>query len=173
MESIIVEVPTKTSSIQRNVNPIIAAMIRRSRRSWWRAFYANGKVLNEWDTLTSKVLLPIRNGSSSRWEIVPKDNMIGLHLLCPNGLAGALEATEGHKFFQLKIGGVGVGFGGAKGGHYCDAHIIGLVRDADGNSICRAWEYQEQRLIDFEDNVFNMQYRQIGRLSLEVQGLRL
>lgn len=156
------------------MNPIISALIRRSGRSWWEARYSNGRTLAEWDTLTTKLLLPSNNGKSSRWEDVPKDDMIGLRLLCPNGMAGELEAPEGHKFFQLKAGGIDVSFSpGSKTRRYCDAHIIGVVIDSNGNCLCRAWETQEKRLIEFYDNIFAMQYRHIGMLSTEVQGLKL
>jgi len=156
------------------MNPIIATMIRGSGRSWWQCRYSTGKILSEWDTLTTKLLLPSSNGKSSRWEDIPKDNMIGLRLLCPNAMAGELEAPEGHKFFQLKVGGFDVAFSpGAKTRRYCDAHIIGVVKDSNGECFCRAWEMKEKRLIKFYDNVFNMQYRNIGTLSTDVQGLKI
>jgi hypothetical protein len=94
--------------------------------------------------------------------------MVGLRLLCPNGMAGELEAPEGHRFFQLKAGGV------ISGEHrYIDAHIIGVVEDTAGNCLCRAWNYRTKQLIEFRDNIFAMKFLQIGRLSLEVQGLRI
>ena len=156
------------------MNPIIVGMIRASGRSWWEARYSSGKVVSEWETLTTKLLLPSSNGKSSRWEDIPKDGMIGLRLLCPNGMAGELEAPEGHKFFQLKVGGFDVGFGpGAKTRRYCDAHIIGVVMDFNGRCLCRAWETKEKRLIEFYDNIFGMKYRNIGKLSLDVQQLKI
>jgi hypothetical protein len=96
--------------------------------------------------------------------------MIGLRLLCPNGVTGELEAPEGHKFFQLKAGGINIGPGG---GQYCDAHIIGVVIDSSGKCLCRAWELRKERLIQFYDNIFAMKYRNIGMLSTEVQGLKI
>lgn len=159
------------------MNPVIAAMIRRSGRSWWQVRYSTGKVLSEWDTLTDKVRLPISKGNSSRWEEVPKQGMVGLRLLCPNGMAGELEAPEGFRFFQLKAGGmdVGIGFTGGIGNirRFCDAHIIGVVEDDEGNCLCRAWETQERHLIEFHDNIHSMKYRNIGPLSLEVQQLKV
>ena len=151
------------------MNPFIAAMIRSSGHSWWQARYSGGKVLSEWDTLTSKLLLPIGSGRSSRWEEVPKRGMLGLRLLCPNGMCGELEAPEGHRFFQLKVGGFDVGRG-----HFCDAHIIGVVTaDGNGNCFCRAWELKEKRLIEFCDNIYDMKYFNIGRLSLDAQGIKI
>jgi hypothetical protein len=152
------------------MNPIIATLIKISGRSWWEARFSDGRTVSEWDTMTTKVLLPINNGSTSRWEDVPKDGMIGLRLLCPNGMAGELEAPEGHRFLQLKTGGMDIGPGG---GRYCDAHIIGVLLDHNGNCLCRAWEVKENKLIEFFDNIFAMQYRHIGRLSLEVQGIKI
>jgi hypothetical protein len=159
------------------MNPLIAAMIRRSGRSWWQARYSTGKVLSEWDTLTDKVRLPISAGNSSRWEEIPKEGMVGIRLLCPNGMAGELEAPKGFRFFQLKAGGMDVGLGFTGGiadtRQFCDAHIIGVVEDAEGNCLCRAWETKEKRLIEFHDNIYNMKYRNIGALSLEVQQLKV
>lgn len=156
------------------MNPIIATMIKRSGRSWWQCRYSNGKILSEWDT-AKKLLLPVlAAGRTSRWEDVPKDHMIGLRLLCPNGMAGELEAPEGHRFFQLKVGGVGVTIGGNGGiKRWCDAHIIGVVTDTGGDCLCRAWETKEQRLIEFQDNIHNMKYRNIGKLNLDVQGIKV
>lgn len=151
------------------MNPMIAAMIRSSGHSWWQARYSDGKVLSEWDTLTSKLLLPIGSGKSSRWETVSKMRMVGLRLLCPNGMCAELEAPEGHHFIQLKVGGVLAG-----GAQFCDAHIIGVVTaDNNGNCFCRAWELKGRRLIEFVDNIYDMKYRNIGRLSLEVQGIKI
>jgi hypothetical protein len=160
------------------MNPLIAAMIRASGRSWWQARYFSGRVVSEWDTAFSKVLFPIVLASkTSRWEEVEKKGMVGLRLLCPNGMCGELEAPEGFRFFQLKSGGIGVGIGftgpAEKVTRYCDAHIIGVVEDTEGNCLCRAWETQNRQLIEFRDNIFNMQYRHIGRLSLDVQQLKV
>jgi len=159
------------------MNPIIAGMIKHSGRSWWQVRYSSGKILSEWGTLTDKVMLPVGRGNSSRWEEISKQGMVGLRLLCPNGMAGELEAPEGHRFFQLKVGGmnVGIGFTGNITGnnHFCDAHIIGVVEDIKGNCLCRVWETKEKRLIEFRDNIHEMKYRNIGALSLEVQQLKV
>jgi hypothetical protein len=153
------------------MNLLIASMIRHSGRSFWQARYSDGHVLSEWDTAPIKIHLPTNIASKlSRWEDVPKDGMIGLRLLCPNGMAGELEAPEGHRFLQLKTGGMDIGPGG---GRYCDAHIIGVLLDHNGNCLCRAWEVKERKLIEFFDNIFAMQYRHIGMLSTEVQGLKI
>lgn len=247
------------------MNPIISAMIKHSGRSWWQARYSDGKVLSEWDTFATKLLLPIGKNGSSRWEEVPKEGMVGLRLLCPNGMAGELEAPEGHRFFQLKVGGqsVEVAFNVPRGftpnvgssKHFQDAHIIGVIENIKGDCLCRAWETAvevvekgkttetiavgknflvdvnkswrknehlgktlhvfgvsaavwgnssntitimgkwpetikgspsaipsktdymitaiQKRLIEFKDNVYGMKYHNIGRLNLEVQGIRV
>lgn len=246
------------------INPMTAMMIRRSGRSWWQCRYSDGRVVSEWDTLTGKLLLlPIGSSKTSRWEEIPKKGMIGLRLLCPNGMCGELEAPEGHKFFQLKVGGtsvtmiVGQGQFSSTTSHFQDAHIIGVVTSIDGDCFCRAWETTieviergkttetipvgsnilvdsnkkwtrnyflrrgarlhvfgqnaaiwgnsdntikiigkwtgiikgspsaipnntdylitapQKRLIQFEDNIYNMKYRNIGRLNLEVQQLKV
>ena len=131
-------------------------------------------------------------------------------------MAGELEAPEGHRFFQIKHGGIDVPTGGGGiGKRYTDAHIIGVVQDFDGNCVCRAWEEYERvtspefeaaekvifqlankddieraqkrlagflkagfgksrwRLTEFSDNIQHMAYRNIGALSIDVQGLKV
>ena len=159
------------------MNPAIVAMIRASGRSWWQARYSTGRVLSEWDTLqATKLYLPVGSSKTSRWEDIPKQGMIGLRLLCPNGMAGELEAPEGHKFLQLKVGHMDIiatSEGKTMTAKFCEAHIIGIVRNDKGDCLCRAWEVKEKRLLEFWDNIFNMTYRGIGLLSLDVQGLKI
>lgn len=159
------------------MNPIIAQMIKRSGRSWWQVRYIDGKVLSEWNTLQGAMRLPLGEGRSSRWEEVTKFGMVGIRLLCPNGMAGELEGVFGTQFLQLKVGGVDVamGFiGNIKGiNRFCDAHIIGAVEDIAGNCLCRAWETKERRLVEFRDNIYDVKYRNIGKLNLDVQGIKV
>jgi hypothetical protein len=126
------------------MNLITERMIINSGRSWWQARYYGGKILSEWDTLQAKILLPGKSSKTSRWEEVPKENMIALRILCPNGMAGELEAKEGSKFFQLKHGGVDIKTGFGLGGQrWQDAHIIGVVLDENGKCLCRAWQVKD------------------------------
>jgi hypothetical protein len=159
------------------MNPFIAGMIKQTGRSFWQARYTDGRILSEWDTgqsWMSKNLLPIfLNSKTSRWEEVPKKGMIGLRLLCPNGMAGELEAPEGYKFFQLKSGYFDLNMGAPGSQHSIRSHIIGVVNDANGNCLCRAWDYQKKELLQFNDNIYNMKFQNIGALGLEVQGLRV
>ena len=141
-------------------------LIRHSGRSFWQARYRDGRVISEWETGIGKIQLPITLGHTSRWESVDKTGMIGLRLLCPDGMAGELESKEDYKFFQLKCGSVG-------NGRQTTAHIIGVVINPEGDCICRAWETTPGRLIEFKDNIYAMKYQIIGRLNLEVQGLRI
>jgi hypothetical protein len=147
---------------------ILQMMVKRSKRSWWQDKYSDGKIRSEWDTMTTKLLLPMGESRTSRWEEVPKDRMTNLRLLCPNGQIGELEAPEGHRFFQLKSG-----RRNALSQASQQAHIIGVVADLNGNCVCRSWDYRLQRLLEFTDNIYAMKYCQIGALSLEVQGLRV
>lgn len=151
------------------MNRITAALVRRSGHPWWQCSYSSGKVINEWDTLPAK--LPVGDGRSSRWESVPKNGMVRLKLLCPDGTVGELETSENYKFFQLKVGRFEVGFNFSR--RCCDAYMIGVITDTDGTCFCKAWESQNKKLIEFSDNIFNMRYRNIGRLSTDVQGLKL
>lgn len=159
------------------MNKFIELMIRRSGRSWWQVRYIDGKVLSEWETLQSGMKLPIGAGNSSRWEEINKFGIVGIRLLCPNGIAAELEGSLGTQFIQLKAGGIDVAFGftgKVKGvNRFCDAHIIGAILDAEGNCFCRAWETKEKKLIQFEDNIHNMKYRNIGALNLDVQGVKV
>jgi hypothetical protein len=142
-------------------------MIKASGRSWWQCRYSNGTILSEWDTLTGRILLPrVEDGGTGRWEDIEKRGMIGLRLLCPNGQCGELQASEGYKFFQLKVGTFGIGCG-----HDTISHIIGVVENINGGCLCRVWD--GNNLIEFRDNVCNMKYQNIGTLSIPVQGLRV
>jgi len=199
------------------MDPITSQLIKWSGRSWWQCEYSNGDSLSEWDTLTGKILQPIRKGGkTSRWEEISKDKMIRLRLFCPNGQFGQLESKDGRKFFQLKVGGYIVGQG-----QYCDAHIIGVVLNDAGECNCFAWEKEKlepqeylvnaanakkfksdtnkyfkidikdagmnngncwvktwtqlrpNQLHAFTDNIFNMQYEQLGNLDLDVQRISI
>jgi hypothetical protein len=149
-------------------NAIINLMIRQSGRSWWQCRYSDGKVLSEWDTLTGKIRLPVGSNGSSRWELAPKKGIVGLKLLCPNGVAGELEGS--YPYFQLKAGYLDVGPGGS--GRSCAAHVIGAITNIErGDCTCYAWDYGLGQLLRFSDNFFNFQYMKLGRLSLEAQGI--
>lgn len=148
-------------------NPFTALMIRKSGMSWWQARYSDGRILSEWNTMANKI------PGSSRWEEIPKNKMIGLRLLCPNGLAGELEAPEGFKFFQLKIGFMDVAMSGGKSSRSIGAHLIGVVQDIKGTCLCKAWDYKTRRLLTFTDNIYNMKFENLGPLSLEVQSIRI
>lgn len=158
------------------MNPLIAAMIKRSGRSWWQVRYMDGKVLSEWDTLQGERRLPFGLGRSSRWEEVRKYGMVAIRLLCPDGVAGEIEGIQGTQFFQLKAGGITVGIGAGNTGvtRFCDAHIIGAVENDNGGCWCRVWENKEKRLLaGFHDNIHDMKYRNIGKLNLDVQGIKV
>ena len=130
--------------------------VKLSGRSWWQARYNTGKIISEWDTS--------KDQKKSKWEEIPKIGLTGIRLLCPNGLCGEFESPTDRRLFQLKCGGVG------DGEHWQSSHIIGMVRNDKGDCDCYAWE---GKLVYFQDNVFNMQYQNIGRLCLEIQGLCL
>jgi hypothetical protein len=153
-------------------NPIIAAFIKSSGRSWWQARYSSGKAVSEWDTLIGQKLLPIGLGRSSRWEEVEKKGMVGLRLLCPNGMAGELEAPEDYKFFQLKVGYFDIQMNKGGSSRSVKAHLIGVVENAEGDCQCKAWE-NPGNLISFKDNIYNMKYQNIGLISLTVQELKV
>lgn len=150
---------------------IIRRMIVRSGRSWWQARYFGGKELSEWDTVRGVSLPRKSTGRTSRWEDIPKENMLGLRLFCPDGNCAVLEASEGRKFFQLKVGEYRLGGGQQKSSVL--AQIIGVVLDDTGRCECYAWEPSRGRINHFFDNVQCMRYQGIGPLNLDVQGLRV
>ena len=152
------------------VNFFIAQMIANSGRSWWQTRYSDGKILSEWDTLLDKTLLPQGLGRSSRWEEVPKKGMIGLRLLTSIGLAAELEAPEGFKFFQLKVGYFDLIMNKGGSSRSTAAHIIGVVQNADGDCLCRAWEHKTLKLTRFFDNIYNMKYENIARYPSRCKG---
>lgn len=117
--------------------------------------------------------------ATTRWEEVPKRHMIGLRLLCPSGKAGDLEAKRDFLLFQFKVS-MSVTSGPVR--RPVLAHVIGLAED-DGACLCHAWEpslfyddgaiRQAARLITFNDNLHNMAYHGLGRMSFEVLGVRI
>jgi hypothetical protein len=156
-------------------------LIAASGRPWWQVRYRDGRVRSEWDTLPGSERLPLAErvppasarrvlGPASRWEDLDLKGLIGVRLLCPNGMAAELAAREDRKIFQLKVGGLAV-VGWAESRTWCDAQVIGAVTDPSGACVCRAWEMRERRLVEFEDNVFEMRYGGIGALSLDNLGL--
>jgi hypothetical protein len=144
-----------------------------SGRPWWQVRYRDGSIVSEWDSVEGPSRLPLRElGHSSRWEELRKTGLIAIRLLCPDGVAAELEASEDRKIFQFKVGGIAVGPEGLPQG-WCDAYVIGAVLDADGNCLCRSWETRERQLVDFKDNVFDMKYRGLGPLGLDNLGIRV
>ncbi len=151
----------------------IQALVISSGRPWWQVRYRDGRVRSEWDSIPGAVQLPLADlGPASRWEELDRRGLVGVRLLCPDGVAAELEAKEDGKVFQLKVGGVSIG-PAPQARRWCEAQVIGALLDPEGNCVCRAWEMRERRLVDFKDNVFDMRYRGIGPLSLENLGITL
>ncbi len=162
------------------MDQVTPAQVKASGRSWWQARYSDGRILNEWDTLTGPDLSPCGEQVTSRWEEVPKDKMIGLRLLCPDGMAYELAAPEGNKFFQLKLAvsmaavlESPIGTPTENPNRFILAHLIGVVKDAEGNCLCRAWDYQKCRALTFRDNIYKFTYHNLGALSIGVQQLKV
>ena len=148
--------------------------------------------------------------------------MMNLRLICPNGQIVELATNNPDgRFIQLKHGGLNLNLSlnpdgfrgqpydrpGIPAGHFCDAHIIGVVND-DQTVLCWAFEPMPhefrmdvetlrcfecglamaecggalytpsapksfRHVVGWTDDVHNMRYRGIGRLSLAVQGVRI
>jgi hypothetical protein len=178
------------------------AMVRRSGRSWWVARYRDGREIAEWYTgskLAAALGSPlVVKPNTSRWEEVPKDGLIGLAMVCPNGQVCVLEAQRDRALFQLKAGRMTVT--GPDRGHYTDAHVIGSI-GPNGSADCWAFEYMPhtyvariagtpgdrcvtcglgpeictgrdpRNVVRFRDDPLNMAYRNIGPLHLDVLGV--
>ena len=134
------------------MNPLLGYLAKKSGRSWWQVKYYGGKVISEWEGID--------------WTDISKNGIVALRLLCPNGMAGELQADDG--FFQLKSGFVEAGKQSQ-----CEAHIIGVVTSINGECTCRAWDYRIKKLTEFKDNVTDMKYLNIGRLNMVVQGMKV
>lgn len=90
--------------------------------------------------------------------------------MCPSGevavLGNTVDAQD--RLFQFKTATMRAGVG-----RMTDAHVIGIVTGPDGACKCAAWEPLEQRVRSFTDNVFQMRYREVGRLALNVVGVKI
>jgi hypothetical protein len=149
-------------------NAVLMQMVRQSKRSWWIALYRDGRQLAEYETLVSCALTPLGLGRTSRWETIPKDGMMSVRLLCPNGQIGELWGGP-HQFFQLKCAVWSLG----RTKSAVHAHLVGVVDISDGGCQCWVWEPHHGYMRGFRDNVYSMAYEHIGALNMELQGLQL
>lgn len=126
---------------------------RITGRSYWRLRFTDGRTVDEREV---------------DWSLLPQRGRMALQLVCPNGKTAELGNTtsaEG-RLFQFKAGTVSAG--GAK---TQDAHLIGIVTGMDGQCHCAAYDYATARIVQFDDNIFCMRYKNIGRLSGDVLGI--
>jgi hypothetical protein len=127
---------------------------RLQGRSYWRLRYTDGTVISEWEC---------------DWSLVPKHGRQALRLHCPNGqiaeLGNTLDADG--KLFQFKGGLLTIG-----AGRETLYQLIGIVDSANGDCRCAVWDYGKRELVSFRDNINNMQYANVGAVSLDVMGLR-
>lgn len=132
----------------------VALRARMTGRSYWSVRYRDGSIIHEWER---------------DWSLIPRRGLVAVRLYCPDGnvaeLGNSVDASD--RLFQLKCGIRTAGAGKAT-----LAHIIGIIHGTDGQASCAAWEPDPGRLVTFEDNVFAMQYQQIGRLSGDVLGIK-
>lgn len=136
--------------------------VRTTGRSWWQAEYTDGHTVSEWQTLANA-----GDPTTSRWEERKTEGLRTLILLCPNGKAYRLRSAEDNKLFQFKAGVFHIGQGTVP-----DAHLVGVITNTNGDCACFAWEPQNKRAVQFEDNVRDMKYRKIGALGLDNLRLR-
>ncbi len=126
-------------------------------QSFWIARYRQRADVHEWEC---------------DWSLLPRDGLIELGLVCPNGQIGVLQKPPHYAdgagiFFQLKV---------ATTLHGTLRHVIGRLDDPDGAATLYAWEYDTGRLVGpFVDNVAPGQCRYdiaIQRPSYDVLGVR-
>jgi hypothetical protein len=126
---------------------------RLKGRSYWRMRFIDGRTIDERDV---------------DWSLAPQRGRMALQLVCPDGQIAQVGNTQDStgRLFQLKAGAL---TGSTRS---TDAHLIGIVHGTDGQATVAAWEYGPKRLVTFEDNVWNVRYRGIGRLNFDVLGIR-
>jgi len=103
------------------------------------------------------------------WSEVPPHGRQSLRLYCPNGQIAELGNSDNAsgRLFQFKVGELRAGVG-----RTTLAHVIGIVDGPNGECHCAAWDYDQGTLTTFTDNVYEMRYQNVGRLSFEVMGLK-
>ena len=132
----------------------LPALARLNGRSYWALRYTDGRFVRE-DMID--------------WSLAPVQGRQQLRLYCPNGevaeLGNTLDATG--RLFQLKVAVRGMGQG-----PQVLAHLIGIIIGSDGECRCAVWEPDPGHLIQFDDNVYAMQYQSIGALAFDPLGIR-
>jgi len=127
---------------------------RLIRRSYWTLKYMDGTTISE---------------QEMDWSEAPWEGRQSVRLYCPNGQVAELGSTNAtYRLFQLKVATVSLGQD-----RNTIAHVIGHVESLDGTCRYAAWEYEQGRLVTGRDNVKNMQYQQIGKISLAPMGMKL
>ena len=130
------------------------ARARVAQRSYWMLRYVDGTVIREWE---------------SDWSALPLEGRQSLRLLCPDGQIAELGSTDATgRLFQLKVA---IITAGAWNGTV--AQVVGLVEHEVGSCRYAAWDYEQGKLVTGNDNVYAMQYQQIGRVAFEPMGLTL
>lgn len=126
-----------------------------TQRSWWRVRYSDGRTINEWDGID--------------WSAIPRKGLVAVRLYCPNGQVAELGNTNeaGERVFQFKGATMTLGRGSRT-----DFHLIGIVTGLHGECHCAAWEYATCKLATFQDNVFHMQYQNVGVVSADHVGIK-
>lgn len=111
-------------------------------RAFWVARYRDRKDIYEY--------------AGPDWSQLPRKGLCEVILSCPNGMSGVLGHSSqdiSDRAFQFKIARAFV-----NGRRQTDAQVIGVLLDPEGRCVCYAWEYDTQRLVQFEDNLFSFFY---------------
>jgi hypothetical protein len=145
--------PAALSSALQLLDPV-ALRARVQRRSYWSLRYTDGRVVQEWEV---------------DWSLVPARSRQSLRLYCPNGQVAEMGNTDdaAGRLFQFKGATMTAGVGSRT-----DFHVIGILTGAQGQCDCAAWDYAEQRLVTFRDNVHQFAYGQVGPINPAVLGIR-
>lgn len=132
-----------------------SGIARANGRSYWQVRYRDGRVISEWGGID--------------WSEIPRSGLIEARLLCPNGETGVLgnPVDASDRLFQFKVAVMS-----PSTDRETLAHVLGIVVDTAGNAKCLAWEPSHGRLLNFEDNVWNMTYQNVGQLGFANLGMK-
>jgi len=152
-------------------SPLVHTSMILAGQSYWKVRLRSGKEYSEFDTSFDL----LRGSHSIDWALDitgsgDNKNIAELTLCTPQGDA-TLKITEPYSAFQLKCGASAM-FGNER---ILLGQIIGRVEDKEsGLCTCCLWDVQQQRMdAQYMSNINNIEWRNIGAMSLEVVGLRL
>jgi len=129
--------------------------IQKNQRTLWKVQYTDGvTVSEEW----------------ADWVEVDTDRVKKLYLTLPNGGEVFLEKERPQEqFFQFKVGvsQVSTSFSHVR------SQVIGKVINDKGDCIMKTYDYTLNKVLTLYDNVFKLEYENVGKLNFDLLGLKL